>query len=235
MTFKKILIANSLILFSFTSFAGDEPVNCRQEIVDYQDIYAGVPQCDASYERVTCRPIDPFTVEVTTENLTHTLMGNYRESTSQNVTLTELISYTESYSTPGNLIGGRRGAACTLPTTVSETLFCTAQLDFLEQRPVKQEVCDYTPDTNLTPSLDSRYNSTVRAKASDRDGSIVKYEWWVDGVKQSESGESLFLENIPYSHHNSKNVEVRVTDDDGYTTTESKIVVFRNQYICRRC
>lgn len=218
-----IITAYSL-LASNVVLAGDEQVNCREEIVDYKDIYAGVPECEASYDVTTCRPINPNLVEVTTETFTQTLTGGYRESESQFVSLSELITYQESNATPD----GNGGAACTLPRSVSETIRCTAELDFLEQRPVRVEVCDYTP---LTRPVDNGYG-VVQAAASDRDGTIVRYEWWIDGVKQSETGSSITIEREAYLDTRVRDVQVRVTDDDGYTDSAS---VNATPYIPRSC
>jgi len=107
-------------------------------------------------------------------------------------------------------------------------LSCNASVPFSHTQPVYQQVCEYTPKVTLQVYQNSIYSTTVYANTSDRDGSVTKIEWWVDGVKQSNTGSSINLTRPgrvpPFSHV----VQVRVTDNDGHTDTVSKTAAFRN-------
>lgn len=199
--------------------AGDEAVNCRIEIVETKDIYAGIPKCDATYKVETCEPTPNGFKEISTP-YTETLTGDYLESTNSSVNLSKLVFYNESFGAGSN--------ACTIPETVAETIRCTAKLDFLETLPVKEEVCDYTPQTR---PRDAGFGN-VYASASDRDGHIVNYEWWVDGVKLPDNSRSINIKREFYSDERPRNVKVRVTDDDGYTDESS---VSASPYTPRNC
>lgn len=113
---------------------------------------------------------------------------------------------------------------------------CIASIPFSHTQPVYEQVCEYTPKVNPSSYQDNMYQNVVYANASDRDGSIVKYEWWVDGVKQSDSGSSLTLTrrgSIPLDH----TVKVTVTDNDGHTDTRTIVSVYKDPATCgnRRC
>jgi|GEM_PF-2471263 len=103
------------------------------------------------------------------------------------------------------------------PTFVS----CFAIVPFSHFETVNVQVCDYTPKVSISSS--NNFNSaTVRANASDRDGSIAGYEWWVDGTKLSSTGSQITLQgNGGFTTYN---VRVTVTDNDGYTDTSTRNV-----------
>ena len=113
---------------------------------------------------------------------------------------------------------------------------CVASIPFSHTQPVYDQVCEYTPKVNPRSYQDNMYQNSVYANASDRDGNVVKYEWWVDGVKQSNSGSSLTLTrrgSTPLDHV----VKVTVTDNDGHTDTRTIVSTYKDPATCgnRRC
>ena len=215
--------------FAGFAYAGDDPVNCRDEVTSFQDIYAGTPSCEASYVQSTCIPINSNLVETRKETIFVTLFGDYTESTKQSVRLSEFVTY------PENSVAGP--GACTIPRDVSEFITCSAELDFLESRPVKEKVCDFTPDANPKYYEITSYNTIVSARASDRDGEIVKYEWWVNGIKNESVTDSVELIRFRPSGTEPTAVTVKVTDNDGYTDTQTITARFKDPLTCdgQRC
>ena len=90
-----------------------------------------------------------------------------------------------------------------------------------------------TPTPNQKPTANAGEDQNVTfgnqvvldAKlSSDSDGSIVKYEWTMNGIKLTEK-ESIVLENFP--KEGEYNIELKVTDDKGATDTDSmKILTY---------
>ncbi|PAJ73630.1 hypothetical protein CJF42_14910 [Pseudoalteromonas sp. NBT06-2] len=192
---------------SFNAFAGDdnfgEKTNCRYEITGYKNIYAGAPECQATYQQTTCKP-KPRGFDLITETITKTLSDDYRESTKKYVSLGELVSYYESK--------GAGPSMCTLPEKTSEYISCTATLDFLEQRPVKEYICDYKPVANSSVREDNEHVIDVAISAADSDGSIASVESWVDGVYKGNA------QNYFHYHGGASSVSIRVKaiDNHGY-------------------
>ncbi|WP_440053471.1 hypothetical protein ACSLBF_11145 [Pseudoalteromonas sp. T1lg65] len=93
---------------------------------------------------------------------------------------------------------------------------CYTSLPFQSTRTVSTKVCDYTPSATFSFIRLDGYEATtlISLNGTDRDGEIVKYEFWVDGVKQPNSGYSLQIDG---NDGDTFYVKGRVTDNDGYT------------------
>lgn len=105
---------------------------------------------------------------------------------------------------------------------------CLASVPFSHYQDVNVQVCEYTPNVTLGVIHNNRRSLNVNANYSDRDGSVTKIEWWVDGVKQSTTGSSIQLTRPNPNVQQPHNVEVRVTDNDGHTDSSSRSVLFSN-------
>jgi len=192
---------------SFNTFAGGnyfgEKTNCRTE---YQDIYAGTPECLADYKKNICEPIMGGLggYEINEETITILLSDNYRESTEQFISLNELVTYYEPKEAGPN--------QCTLHEKTSENISCTAELDFLEKRPVKESVCDYKPVASSSIREDNEHVIDVAISAADSDGSITSIESWVNGVYKGNA------KNYFHYHGGAISVSIRVKaiDNHGY-------------------
>ena len=204
---KKSLVSAVLALLPYCAFAGGEAVNCRAEVVGEQPIYGGKPQCDANYNVTTCTPHSNGHI-LTTRTYSEPLSGNYRESERNYVWLRGVVSYQESSGLGPN--------ACSLPRTVSESVECRAELEFLRNEDVKQRVCDYIPTATLIVDNFSTGEVYVSAGGIDRDGT-VSVQLIIDGVVQSSNsrllhgdvGDKFFVESI-------------ATDDDGYVSRRAE-------------
>ena len=101
---------------------------------------------------------------------------------------------------------------------------CFATLPFSQLETSTSTKCDYTPQANIRDYIfydGTAYTAALRLNsgASDRDGSIVKTEWWVNGQSYGASVPT-FTVNSPTSF----SIRQRVTDNDGYTDETSKSV-----------
>lgn len=199
-----LAVASVSALISASAFAGDQKVNCRNEVVDQQAIYSGQASCIAyftnslGYEQIAV--LDAFVAPTT-------------EST---VTLRQV--------TVGN-------------DAMLYDVQCDAPIQFAYYAPVYGEVCDYTPKVSLNVVEDNIYMTTIYANASDRDGSIAKYEWWIDGQKQATSGSSVSLTRRGSESTAPKLIHVKVTDNDGHTDQDATQAGFKSADECgnRRC
>ena len=171
----KVLSFTSLFTFSLFASAGDEAVNCRNEVQQIP-VYGGLATC---YD------------------------GNYR--------ITRLIP--DGFS-----------STVFLTERNNNVLYsCLAFVPFSHLVEEVVQVCDYTPLADFT--LRPRYDGTaatgfldVTANASDRDGTIVKHEWWVNGTFYGNSTPQL-----PTVHSfTDYTITYKVTDNDGYTDTQTK-------------
>lgn len=114
---------------------------------------------------------------------------------------------------------------------------CTADVPYSHEEDVYEEVCDYTPNVDLHVFQDNIYSTTVYADWSDRDGNVNKVEWWVDGVKTSV-GSSFNMTRRGSNEDYSKRLQIKVTDNDGYTDADSVTATFKSPNSCpdnRRC
>jgi hypothetical protein len=97
---------------------------------------------------------------------------------------------------------------------------CTAQVPFYTYENITREVCDYKPVAGFVVSQPL---FSLVSNSTDSDGSIVKYEWWFNGVKQSGTGYKIPFP-IPTGSA-SLNVKLKVTDNSGYTNELTKNVI----------
>ncbi len=97
---------------------------------------------------------------------------------------------------------------------------CSANVPFLTQQPLYQEVCDYTPSAYLTIDNYSAGEVYVAARGADRDGTFT-VQLYVDGVLQSGTSTVLDVFTGGYTIGQRVRVESVVTDNDGYTTRKS--------------
>lgn len=199
---KACLLVASIVSVA-ASMAGDERVNCREEISDNIAIYAGQTSCDA----LIIHDITDFPQWVE-------LFTNVSPTTNKYFTLTQVVTGWDGLNYVASCIG-------TVP--------------FSHFSPVYQEVCDYTPEVHLSTNEVSAATTRMNAVASDRDGSIVSYEWWINGVKQSSSSGTLTLNAYNYGYPHAPIpvlVRVRVTDDDGYTDEDIDYASFKGHAGC---
>ena len=116
---------------------------------------------------------------------------------------------------------------------------CWANVPYSHTETHQVEQCEYTPVSKFyisqTPhNLIGTNIVTISSTASDRDGSLVKHEWWVNGVATSTSlngGKTLRL-----STHNGRYVDIklRVTDNDGHQDTYERKNVWLQEWSCDR-
>ncbi|MCY7296276.1 hypothetical protein [Alteromonas sp. a30] len=130
------------------------------------------------------------------------------------------------------LLGGHFNAAPVQYRTVYSNFYgydgnlyfaqCQATVPFSHNEQISTTVCDYTPKSSFTPHANG-FNGIGRVNivdnASDRDGSIVKTEWWVDGTYKGTTKPSLATYvTRTYS------IRQRVTDNDGYTDESTRSI-----------
>ncbi|BBN80530.1 hypothetical protein PA25_05150 [Pseudoalteromonas sp. A25] len=112
---------------------------------------------------------------------------------------------------------------------------CWAEIPFERQQASTTEICDYKPTTPISLyRVEGDTTAIVTLNGSDQDGSITRYELWVDGVRQTGNTAQLVG-----AQGDSFEVRGRVTDNDGDTTETSKSVslIFRpparyDKYLC---
>ncbi|MBW8184018.1 hypothetical protein [Shewanella nanhaiensis] len=107
---------------------------------------------------------------------------------------------------------------------------CRAQVPFHSYQDVTSEVCDYKPISSVGFfRIEGSTETLVSANGDDFDGTVVKKELWVDGVKQSSSNSS-----VDGNVGDVFVVKSRVTDNDGYYTdaTKSITIIYRPEDIC---
>ncbi|MGL1959550.1 MAG: hypothetical protein OCD00_19905, partial [Colwellia sp.] len=206
---------------------GDEPVNCGDKTVGYQSIYGGLAQCDAEYTVKTCesKP-NGFTLITTPKSIP--LSEDFVKHDKQTVTLSKLITYSESY--------GAGPIGCTLPQNVNEWVDCSTELDYLGEEPIKKHSCDYTPEAAIKYYYIGAENGeyyvagkkAVVFSASDSDGTISKTEAWIDGVPVSFGTHFLKANFGPVWY----NVRIKVTDNDGYITEATSIIPVSSRPVC---
>jgi hypothetical protein len=99
---------------------------------------------------------------------------------------------------------------------------CNARVPFHSYVNVTKNVCDYKPTASIYTHR-QEVETFIRASGSDKDGSIVTRELWIDDVKQSGSSVNKY-----YSTGKRLKLKAKVTDDQGYSdekTTYFKVPV----------
>ena len=114
---------------------------------------------------------------------------------------------------------------------------CNADVPYYNTIDITKTVCDYTPQSSFyysqTPNnLTGSNIVSVTSNSSDRDGHIVKYEWWEDNKKVGGDSHTLRL-----ASHYGKTIQLKliVTDNQGYTDTTVKTVVIKPWECDRSC
>lgn len=181
---KTVIVAGSLLVNTLLSqaIAGDDPVNCRNEVVE-TPVYYGYASCRAYNGQ-------------------------------QWVTISRYIS--QSSSPTIYLSEGSRACFASLPSSYNQT--------------ISRNVCDYTPQAGIRKYISydgTAYTAALRlsSAASDRDGSIVKTEWWVNGAYYGTS-----VPTFTVTSPTSFSIRQKVTDNQGLTdeTTTGAFVSPRN-------
>jgi len=102
---------------------------------------------------------------------------------------------------------------------------CSASVPFYKKEDVTQEVCDYKPQANF--NLVAFYDGTayqaslrVNAQGRDFDGNISRHQFWVNGVYKGAS-----VAPITVSSFTQFTVKYTVTDNDGYTHTQTQSII----------
>lgn len=121
---------------------------------------------------------------------------------------------TQRYSTISSVIRGADG----------DTYFvsCSVSIPFSHNESVTTSVCDYTPQSNFSLTSITIGGSGVvgiHDYASDRDGNIVKTEWWVDGVYKGTTKPTVTT-FVPKTF----SIRQKVTDNDGYTDDSTRSI-----------
>ncbi|MEW5249915.1 hypothetical protein [Microbulbifer discodermiae] len=103
---------------------------------------------------------------------------------------------------------------------------CTAFFPYSGTEENVETICDYTPKATIRIRPDPTDTTYKYADVwgTDRDGSIVSQELWVDGVKQNGSS-VLLMGDIGDTF----TVTARVRDNDGYTDEASQGVTLRGE------
>lgn len=96
---------------------------------------------------------------------------------------------------------------------------CWANVPFSHYDEVVTQVCDYTPKSSFILSSSGFGHVGISNRASDRDGNIVKTEWWVDGVYKGTTTPSIST-SVPKTF----SVRQKVTDNDGYTDQSTRSI-----------
>ncbi|TQV89555.1 hypothetical protein [Aliikangiella coralliicola] len=102
-------------------------------------------------------------------------------------------------------------------------LSCTANVPFSHYDTVSVRECEYTPKANFSAAEYSYGYITINDFSSDRDGSIVKWEFWLNGVKRATSTTSAGIGgNWPVDIGSTVTLKMVVTDDQGHTDSVTK-------------
>ncbi|WP_157610802.1 hypothetical protein [Arsukibacterium perlucidum] len=208
---------------------GGEEVNCREEITSVP-IYAGTASCRGYYLKKTCSPGTP-SVTLLVEQLYKNLTKDFSKSYQPNVTVTGSITIPQSEP--------ESSTTCSPVRNVTIPLQCTASLDFSHNEDTVTRVCDRKPVASFSVArvVDRVEGNITYYKASegyvqfshsDPDGTVVSAQAKINGQPASINGSTLYAD---FSGHE---IELKVTDNDGYVTTISSVVVIGNAAICTR-
>lgn len=128
-----------------------------------------------------------------------------------NVEYSEYVnrSYTSSYTVSKTINGVRKS--------------CFATLSNFKPEDIIKEVCEYKPVAYIKQyPIEESANGVIEVRGADYDGSIVKTELWIDGVKQSSTTKTLFG-----NHGDTFQIKAVVTDNDGYTTVNTSTATLK--------
>lgn len=124
--------------------------------------------------------------------------------------------FSHSYSQSVTLWGDVTVMYNNQPTSVRTS--CSARVPNTAYETVNIEQCKYKPIANFVAN--DLYGQ-MQSKASDCDGTIVRHDWWFNGVKQSSTSSSA---SYTVRGTQSINVKLTVTDNDGYQHSLTKTV-----------
>lgn len=101
---------------------------------------------------------------------------------------------------------------------------CPAEVPFSRIETVTFEGCHYDPEvTKITSSVNNPLGDTtwvtLKGTASDYDGNIASYEWYIDDIKQNKIGSTIV---ITIDHSGYRKVRLQVTDNQGYRSSMTK-------------
>jgi hypothetical protein len=102
---------------------------------------------------------------------------------------------------------------------------CYATVPFSHYENVTSTVCDYKPVADF---LKIQHSFSLVSTAKDFDGTIVKHDWWINGVKQAGTGVSIPFPIPSTSVPQNLVVKLQVTDNDGYIHSVQKTVTVTN-------
>lgn len=101
---------------------------------------------------------------------------------------------------------------------------CQASLNFYGKQQVTKTQCDYTPKANLTLTAlhdGTAYEARLRVsgRGTDRDGSVISEQFWLNGTYKGASISPIIVHQATRF-----TVKYQVTDNDGYTDTQTKTI-----------
>jgi hypothetical protein len=205
-----------LLAISNSAFAEfGEKVNCRQEVLGTQSIYAGPSSCNANLVYVNYKKRNPndnlcFDTEVINKSIPIT--QQVQSSTSP----VKEISALHRYKTTGITTTGPNNSCTEL--WEQKWLSCFADIPYSHEEDVQGEVCDYKPIVSVSAVTvrtgSNEFFTTVFSNNSDDyDGEVVSTELWVNGQKFNSK-----TANITTVRAANIDVVSVVTDNDGYQT-----------------
>lgn len=103
---------------------------------------------------------------------------------------------------------------------------CWANVPFSHYQPVTRQECKYKPVSEFHEGLPQVNSFSVLSASRDYDGSIVGYQWLVDGAPYSNAATI----SLPYKNGltSTYQIQLTVTDNDGYSHSQSRSITVKN-------
>jgi hypothetical protein len=103
---------------------------------------------------------------------------------------------------------------------------CWATVPFSHYQQVTRQECQYKPVAEFHDGMPKVNSFSVLSSSRDYDGSIVGYQWIVDGVSFSTAASIT----LPYKNGQTSTYQIQltVTDNDGYTNSSARSITVKN-------
>jgi hypothetical protein len=107
-----------------------------------------------------------------------------------------------------------------------QTYSCWATVPFSHYEPVTRQECQYKPVAEFNDGMPSHSSFGIFSAARDYDGSIVSYQWHVDGAAYSTAASFT----LPYKSGLTSTylIQLTVTDNHGHSSSVSRSITVPN-------
>lgn len=107
-----------------------------------------------------------------------------------------------------------------------QTYSCWATVPFSHYEPVTRQECQYKPVADFSDGMPSHSSFGIFSAARDYDGSIVSYQWNVDGAAYSTAASFT----LPYKNGLTSTylIQLTVTDNHGHSSSVTRSITVPN-------